>query len=88
MVRANNGEVHTNEEPQVFVHDLDLFLTVQLLEETPAVLSLGKLCEDHGKTTCGSAVKKPRLTKEKKTMKYKNEQFRTCYCSRVVRQVW
>ena len=28
--------------------ELDLFLTVQLLEDTPAVLSLGKLCEDHG----------------------------------------
>ena len=42
------GEVHTNEEAQVFVHDLNLFVTVQLLEETPAVLSLAKLCEDHG----------------------------------------
>ena len=30
------------------VHDLDLFVTVQLLEETPAVLSLGKLCSEHG----------------------------------------
>ena len=42
------GEVQTNEEAQVYVHDLDLFVTVQLLEETLAVLSLGKLCEDHG----------------------------------------
>ena len=40
--------MQTNEEAQVFVHDLDLFVTVQLLEETLAVLSLGKLCEDHG----------------------------------------
>ena len=39
-----NGEVETNEEAQVFVHDHDLFVTVQLLGETPAVLSLGKLC--------------------------------------------
>ena len=30
------------------LEDLNLFVTVQLLEETPAVLSLGKLCEDHG----------------------------------------
>ena len=37
-----NGEVQTNEEAQVYVHDLDLFVTVQLLEETPAVLSLWK----------------------------------------------
>ena len=41
------GEVHTHEEAQVFVHDLNLFVTVQLLEETLAVLFLGQLCEDH-----------------------------------------
>ena len=40
-------EVYTHEEAQVFVDDLNLFVTVQLLEETPEVLSLGKLCEDH-----------------------------------------
>ena len=28
--------------------DLDMFVTVQLLEDTPAVLSLGKLCEESG----------------------------------------
>ena len=33
---------------RVFVHDLNQFVTVHLLEETPAVLSVGKLCKDHG----------------------------------------
>ena len=42
-----NGKVQTNEEAQVHVQDLDLFVTVQLFEETPAVLSLGKLCSEH-----------------------------------------
>ena len=32
----------------VYVKELDLFVKVMPLEETPAVLSLGKLCEDHG----------------------------------------
>ena len=32
----------------MFVHDLNQFVSVQLLEETLAVLSLGKLCKDHG----------------------------------------
>ena len=45
-----NGEVQTREEATVYVKELDLFVTVVLLEETPAVLSLGKLCEDHGYT--------------------------------------
>ena len=43
-----NGEVPTKEEATVYVRELDLFVTVMLLEDTPAVLSLGKLCEDHG----------------------------------------
>ena len=43
-----NGEVQADEEAQVFVHDLGLFVTVQLLEDTPAVPSLGTLCEEHG----------------------------------------
>ena len=42
VVVTANGGVQTNEEAQVYVHDLGLFVTVQLLEDTPAVLSLGK----------------------------------------------
>ena len=30
------------------VNDLDLFVTAQILEDTPTVLSHGTLCEDHG----------------------------------------
>ena len=41
-----NGEVKTNEEAQVYVHDLHIFVTVQLLEDTLAVLSLGKLWKE------------------------------------------
>ena len=39
-VATANWEVQTNEEAQVYVYDLDLFVTVQLLDETPAVLLL------------------------------------------------
>ena len=45
-----NRDVQTNEEAPAHVHDLHLFVTVQLLEDSPAVLSLGKLCEEHGYT--------------------------------------
>ena len=38
-VLTADGEVHTHEEAQVFIHDLNQFVTVQRLEETPAVLS-------------------------------------------------
>ena len=47
-VMTANGEVQTREEATVYVKQLDLIVKVMLLEETPLVLSLGKLCEDHG----------------------------------------
>ena len=47
VVLTTNGKC-TQEEAQVFVHDLNLFVAVQLLEETLAILLIGKLCEDHG----------------------------------------
>ena len=36
VVLTANGEVQTNEEAQVCVHALDLFVTVQILEDAPA----------------------------------------------------
>ena len=47
-VMTANGEAQTREEATVYVKELDLFVTIVLLEETHAVLSLRKLCEDHG----------------------------------------
>ena len=48
MVITANGEVQTHEEATVHVTELDIFLTMEVLEDTPAVLSLGKLCDEHG----------------------------------------
>ena len=48
MVVTANGEVQTREEATVYVKELDLFVTVMLLEETPVVLSPGKLSEEFG----------------------------------------
>ena len=62
-----NGEVQTNEEAQVYVQDLDLFVTVQSLEETTAVLSLGKLCSEHGCSYEWKNGETPHLTKNGKT---------------------
>ena len=47
-VLTANSEVQTHEEATVYVKDLDLFLTMKVLEDTPAVLSRGKLCDEHG----------------------------------------
>ena len=48
IVITANGEVQTHEEAIVHVKELDIFLTMKVLENTPAVLSLGKLCDENG----------------------------------------
>ena len=63
IVITANGEVQTHEEPTVYVKELDIFLTVKILEDTPAVLSLGKLCEDHGCPCEWTSGQKPCLIK-------------------------
>ena len=55
-------KAQTNEEATVHVKDL----TVQLLEDTPPVLSLGQLCEDHGYSYEWTGGQKPHfLTRQK-----------------------
>ena len=65
-VMTANGEVQTREEATVYVKQLDFFVKVMFLEETPAVLSLGKLCEDHGNTYHWTSGQKPHLTEKGK----------------------
>ena len=65
-VMTANGEVQTREEATEDVKQLDLFVKVMLLEETPAVLSLGKLCEDHGGSYHWTSGRKPYLTRNGK----------------------
>ena len=48
IVITANGEVQTHEEATVYVKELDIFLTLIVLENTPDVLSFGKLCRENG----------------------------------------
>ena len=61
-VMTANGEVQTREEATVYVKKLDSFVKVMLLEESPAVLSKGKVCEDHGHTYHWTSHQKQHLT--------------------------
>ena len=58
-----NGEVQTHEEPTVYVKELDIFLTLKVLEDTPAVSSPGKLCDEHGYSHEWINGQKPHLIK-------------------------
>ena len=67
---TSNDEMQTIEDTTIHVKDLDLFVTIMFLEETPAVLSLGKLCEDHGQTYHWSSDQKSHLFKKDKRIDY------------------
>ena len=64
IVITANGEVQTHEEAIVYVKELDIFLTMKVLENTPAVLSLGKLCDENGYSYEWTNGKKPHLIKD------------------------
>ena len=63
IVITANGEVQTHEEATVYVKELDIFLTMKVLENTPAVLSLGKLCDENGYSFDWIHGQKPHLIK-------------------------
>ena len=63
IVITVNGEVQTHEEATVYVKELDKLLTLKILENTPAVLSLGKLCDENGYSYEWIHGQKPHLIK-------------------------
>ena len=64
IVITANGEVQTHEEAIVYVKELDIFLTMKVLDNTPAVLSLGKLCDENGYSYEWINGQKPHLIKD------------------------
>ena len=63
IVITATGEVQTHEEATVYVKELDMFLTMKVLVNTPAVLSLGKLCDENGYSYEWINGQKPHLNK-------------------------
>ena len=64
IVITANGEVQTHEEAIVYVKELGIFLTLKVLDNTPAVLSLGKLCDENGYSYEWINGQKPHLIKD------------------------
>ena len=63
IIITANGEVQTHEEATVYVKELDILLTMKVLENTPVVISLGKLCDENGYSYEWINGQKPRLKK-------------------------
>ena len=64
IVITANRVVQTHEEAIVYVKELEIFLTMKVLENTPAVLSLGKLCDKNGYSYEWINGQKPHLIKD------------------------
>ena len=75
MVITANGEVQTHEEATVHVKELDIFLAMKVLENTPAVLSLGKLCDENGYSYEWINGQKPHLIKNGIRIQRNTENF-------------
>ena len=60
-----NGEVQTHEEATVYVKELGIFLTKNVLEDASSVFSLGKLCDEHGYSYEWINGQKPHLIEKK-----------------------
>ena len=75
IVITANGEVQTHEQATVYVKELDMFLTMKVLENTPAVLSLGKLCDENGYSSEWINGQKPHLIKNGIRMQCNTENF-------------
>ena len=58
-----------------FVKELDIFLTIKVLEDTPAVLSPGKLCDEHGYSHEWVGGQKPHLIKNGIRIQCNTENF-------------
>ena len=64
IVITANREVQTHEEAIVYIKELEIFLTMKVLENTPAVLPLGKLCDENGYSYERINGQKPHLIKD------------------------
>ena len=74
IVITANGEVQTHEEATVYVKEL---VTMKLLEDTPAVSSLGKLCDENGYSCEWINGQKPHLIENGIPIQCNTENFET-----------
>ena len=75
IVTTANGEVQTHEEATVYVKELDFFLSMKVIENTSAALSLGKLCDAKGYSHGWINGQKSHLIKNGIPILYNTENF-------------
>ena len=75
VVITANGEVQTHEEATMYVKELEILLTMKVLENTPAVLSFGKLCDENVYSYEWINGQKPHLMKNGIRIRCNTENF-------------
>ena len=75
IATSATGEVQTHEQATVYVKELDIFLTMKVLQNTPAVLSLGTLCDENGYSYEWINCQKPHLIKNGIRIQCNTENF-------------
>ena len=69
VIMTANGKSGSTEEATVYVSDLDVCVTMMLLEDSPVVLSLGNMCEDMGYSYEWTKGESPSLIKYNKIVR-------------------
>ena len=87
IVVTTNGEVQTHEEATVYVKEWDIFLTLKVFENTPAALSLGKLCDENGYSYEWINGQKPTSHQKRDSGTLQHGKLRTNRGSRLVKFV-
>ena len=87
IVITANGEVQTHEEAIVYVKELGIFLTMKVLENTPAALSFGKLCDENGCSYESINGQKPHLIENGDSDTVRHGELRSDRGSRLVKFV-
>ena len=86
IVITANGEVQAHEQATVYVKELCIFLTMKVLDNTSAVLSLGKLCHENGYSYEWIDGQKPHLIKNGNPNTVQHGELRSDLSSRLVNE--
>ena len=84
IVITANGEVQTHEEATVYAKELEILLTMKVLDDMPTVLSLGKLCDENGYSYEWINGQKPYLMKNGIRIQCKHGELRSDRGSKLV----
>lgn len=60
-LQSANGIVTARQTAQIFIKELGIWVRAYILSNTPSLISLGKLCKDHGFKYVWDGVKQPFL---------------------------